>query len=154
MVKVPKAGIVCGWVCVVLTTLTMAAAEAQPRSELRGFWVDTFNTTLNNHSDVATVVARALAANANTIFAQVRRRGDSWYLNSLEPLADRTPIVAGFDPLLDLILEAHARGLEVHAFVIANAIWNRAPSLFPPVDPNHAFNLHGGYDPATNTITQ
>lgn len=42
----------------------------------------------------------------------------------------------------------------MHAFVIANAIWNRAPNLFPPTDPNHVFNRHGGYDPATNTITQ
>ena len=121
--------------------------------EVRGFWVDTFNTLLNNHADVATVVDRALAANANTIFAQVRRRGDSWYLNSLEPPADRTPIQPGFDPLQDLIVEAHGRGLEVHAYVIANAIWGRAPNLFPPENPDHVFNRHGGYDPATNTIT-
>ena len=132
---------------------TATIAGAQPRIEVRGFWVDTFNTTLNNHADVATVVDRALAANANTIFAQVRRRGDSWYLNSLEPPADRTPIQPGFDPLQDLIVEAHGRGLEVHAYVIANAIWSRAPNLFPPEDPNHVFNRHGGYDPATNTIT-
>jgi uncharacterized lipoprotein YddW (UPF0748 family) len=125
---------------------------AQPPSEMRGFWVDTFNTTLNTHVDVVAVVDRAVAANANALFVQVRRRGDSWYLNSLEPLADRTPIAPGFDPLHDVVLEAHARGLDVHAFVIVNAIWNRAPSLFPPVDPNHAFNLHGGYDAATNTI--
>jgi len=130
-----------------------AGTAAQPRSEVRGFWVDTFNTVLNNHADVAAVVDRAVAANANTIFAQVRRRGDSWYLNSLEPPADRTPIQPGFDPLQDLILEAHTRGLEVHAYVIANAIWSRAPNLFPPEDPDHAFNRHGGYDRATNTIT-
>jgi uncharacterized lipoprotein YddW (UPF0748 family) len=134
--------------------LGVTSARAQPRAEVRGFWVDTFNTTLNNHADVIAVVDRATAANANTIFAQVRRRGDSWYLSSLEPLADRTPIQPGFDPLQDLIIEAHARGLEVHAFVIANAIWNRAPNLFPPTDPNHVFNRHSGYDPATNTIIQ
>src|SRR5687768_4517741 len=109
-----------------LVFLVAAVSHAQPRAEIRGFWVDTFNTTLNNHADVASVVDRAVAANANAIFAQVRRRGDSWYLSSLEPIADRTPIQAGFDPLQDLILEAHGRGLEVHAFVIANAIWNRA----------------------------
>lgn len=80
-------------------------ADAQPRIEVRGFWVDTFNTTLNNHADVVAVVDRAIAANANTVFAQVRRRGDSWYLNSLEPLADRTPVQPGFDPLESLILE-------------------------------------------------
>lgn len=144
------------WVAGLVTSLLLGiggVSGAQPRTEVRGFWVDTFNTTLNNHTDVVTVVDRAAAANANTIFAQVRRRGDSWYLNSLEPRADRTPIADGFDPLQDLIIEAHARGFEVHAFVIANAIWNRAPSLFPPEDPNHVFNLHGGYDPATNTIT-
>jgi uncharacterized lipoprotein YddW (UPF0748 family) len=139
--------------CTWLLAGSAMSAQAQPRSEVRGFWVDTFNTTLNNPVDVAAVVDRAVAANANTIFAQVRRRGDSWYLNSLEPLADRTPIQPGFDPLENLIVEAHARGLEVHAFVIANAIWNRAPSLFPPTDPNHVFNRHGGYDPVTNTIT-
>jgi uncharacterized lipoprotein YddW (UPF0748 family) len=154
--KVTSAGRVVVYTLGALIVLLGGAARvgAQPRSEYRGFWVDTFNTTLNNHADVATVVERALAANANAIFAQVRRRGDSWYLDSLEPLADRTPIQPGFDPLQDLIAEAHASGLEVHAFVIANAVWNRAPSLFPPVDPNHVFNLHGGYDPATNTITQ
>ena len=130
----------------------ITTASAQPRSEMRAFWVDTFNTALNTHADVLAVVDRAVAANANAVFVQVRRRGDSWYLNSLEPLADRTPILSGFDPLQDVVLEAHARDLEVHAFVIVNAIWNRAPSLFPPVDPNHAFNLHGGYDAATNRI--
>jgi uncharacterized lipoprotein YddW (UPF0748 family) len=154
--RVPSPGRVMVWAlwAHVALAATATSAGAQPRAEVRGFWVDTFNTTLNNHADVSTVVDRAIAANANTIFAQVRRRGDSWYLNTLEPLADRTPIEPAFDPLQDLILEAHAWGLEVHAFVIVNAIWNRAPNLFPPTDPDHVFNRHGGYDPATNTITQ
>jgi uncharacterized lipoprotein YddW (UPF0748 family) len=155
MIKVPGKGTLLTSAACALGILagTATGAGAQPRTEVRAFWVDTFNTALNNHADVATVVDRALAANANTIFAQVRRRGDSWYLNSLEPPADRTPIQPGFDPLRDLIVEAHGRGLEVHAYVIANAIWSRAPSLFPPEDHNHVFNRHGGYDPATNTIT-
>ena len=152
MVRV--SGLVVKAVCaVVMLAGSVAGADAQPRTEVRGFWVDTFNTLLNNHADVAAVVDQAEAANANTMFAQVRRRGDSWYLNSLEPPADRTPIEPGFDPLQDLIVEAHGRGLEVHAYVIANAIWGRAPSLFPPEHPDHVFNRHGGYDPATNTIT-
>lgn len=150
----PRAGWVygCAWYVAILLLVGTARVDAQPRTEVRGFWVDTFNTTLNTHADVVAVVDRALAAKANAIFAQVRRRGDSWYLNSLEPPADRTPIASGFDPLQDLIGEAHANGLQVHAFVIANAIWNRAPNLFPPTDPNHVFNRHGGFDAATNTI--
>ena len=138
-----------------LLLLAMSApnsVSAQVRTEYRAFWVDTFNTVLNNHADVVAVVNNAKAAKANAIFAQVRRRGDSWYLNSLEPLGDRTPIQPGFDPLQDLINEAHAVGIEVHAFVIMSAIWGRAPNLFPPENPNHAFNLHGGFNAATNTI--
>src|SRR5687767_4087211 len=140
----------------VITLLALAlptAVQAQ-RTEYRAFWVDTFNTNLNNHADVVTVVNNAKAAKANAIFVQVRRRGDSWYVNSLEPLGDRTPIQPGFDPLQDILNTAHAEGIEVHAFVIMSAIWGRAPNLFPPENPNHAFNLHGGYNPATNTITQ
>ncbi|HEX8127542.1 MAG TPA: family 10 glycosylhydrolase [Pyrinomonadaceae bacterium] len=142
--------------CLLLLLSAMCAPcalQAQVRTEYRAFWVDTFNTNLNNHTDVVTVVNNARAAKANALFVQVRRRGDSWYLNSLEPRGDRTPIQPGFDPLQDIINEAHAHGIEVHAFVIMSAIWGRAPNLFPPENPNHAFNLHGGFNAATNTIT-
>jgi uncharacterized lipoprotein YddW (UPF0748 family) len=130
-------------------------AAAQPSAHYRAFWVDTFNTNLSDHDDIVAVVASARAARANALFAQVRRRGDSWYLDSLEgpaemPLAK--PLAEGFDPLADLIAEAHAVGIEVHAFVIAAAIWNRDPTLFPPAWPDHPFNLHGGFNPATGTI--
>jgi uncharacterized lipoprotein YddW (UPF0748 family) len=136
----------------ILTFLTLASVNGQVRSEYRAFWVDTFNTSLNNHTDVLNVVNNAKAAKANAIFVQVRRRGDSWYLNSLEPPGDRVPIQPGFDPLQDIINVAHSEAIEVHAFVIMSAIWGRAPNLFPPESPNHVFNLHGGFDAATNTI--
>ena len=87
----------------VLTFVTITSVNGQVRSEYRAFWVDTFNTSLNNHTDVLNVVNNAKAAKANAIFVQVRRRGDSWYLNSLEPLGDRVPIQPGFDPLQDII---------------------------------------------------
>jgi len=135
-----------------LTFVTLVSVNGQVRSEYRAFWVDTFNTSLNDHTDVLNVVNNAKAAKANAIFVQVRRRGDSWYLNSLEPPGDRVPIQPGFDPLQDIINVAHSEGIEVHAFVIMSAIWGRAPNLFPPESPNHVFNLHGGFDAATNTI--
>ncbi|MDQ3686049.1 MAG: family 10 glycosylhydrolase [Acidobacteriota bacterium] len=141
-------------VCSLTSVVTATTAHAQsPRSEYRAYWVDTFNTTLNNHNDIVAVVNNAKASKANAIFAQVRRRGDAWYLNSLEPLPDGVPIAAGFDPLQDLITEAHASDIEVHAFVIVGAIWNRHPTISPlPLSPDHVFNRHGGYDPVTRTI--
>lgn len=140
-------------VCALMIGGIVKNAHAQsPRSEYRAFWVDTFNTALNNHDDVVAVVNNARAANANAIFAQVRRRGDAWYLNSLEPLPDGVAIAPGFDPLQDLITEAHAGGIEVHAFVIIGAIWNRHPTtLPPPVSPDHVFNRHG-FNQATGQI--
>jgi uncharacterized protein (TIGR03437 family) len=139
---------------VLLSAHILAQDLAQPTTQYRGFWVDTFNTSLNNHSDVLAVVNSARLANCNALFVQVRRRGDAWYRNSIEPLADRTPIEAGFDPLADLIVEAHARGLEVHAFVIIGALWNRIPTgaaAAPPEDSKHAFNRHG-FNQATGKL--
>ena len=132
-----------------------AAAPAMAQPEYRAFWVDTFNTALDNHANVVTVVNQAKAANANAIFAQVRRRGDAWYLNSLEPPPDPNSIAAGFDPLQDLIAEGHAAGLEIHAFVIVGAVWNKSPTALPlPASPSHVFNRHGGFDPVSQTIVQ
>ncbi|MBL8237712.1 MAG: family 10 glycosylhydrolase [Bryobacterales bacterium] len=136
-----------------LALLPAAIATAASPSQFRAFWVDTFNTPLNTHADVLTLVQNARAANANMLFVQVRRRGDAWYLNSLEPLPDSLPIPPGFDPLYDLIQSAHSAGLQVHAFVIVGAIWNRSPAIGPPTSPFHVFNRHSGYDPATNSIT-
>jgi uncharacterized lipoprotein YddW (UPF0748 family) len=138
--------------------LIVPATPAQSLRRYRAFWVDTFNTALNNHADIVAVVNNARMAKANAIVAQVRRRGDSWYLDSLEPLPDFIPIAPGFDPLRDLITEAHAHGIEVHAFVIIGAVWNKNPTyapsatLGPPTSPNHIFNLHGGYDPVTRQV--
>ena len=139
-----------------LIFLFASSATAQ-RTEYRGFWVDTFNSTLNNHTDIVNVVNNAKAAKANVIFAQVRRRGDSWYLNSLEPAPDFVPLATGFDALNDLIATAHAEGIEVHAYVIMSAIWSKnpqfapSPTLGPPISDQHVFNQHG-WNRATNSM--
>lgn len=145
------------WSLLAVVTLFLIAGSASlvpaQRSEYRGFWVDTFNTTLNNHNDVVTVVNRAKSANANAIFAQVRRRGDAWYITPLEPKFPN--IAAGFDPLADLITTAHAEGIEVHAYVIMSAIHSSAatpPAITLPASPLHVFNHHGGYDPVSGTV--
>ncbi|HEX6126883.1 MAG TPA: family 10 glycosylhydrolase, partial [Pyrinomonadaceae bacterium] len=136
--------------CIVLCLSTAVFAQ---RSEYRGFWVDTFNTALNNHNDVVNAVNRAKAAKANAIFAQVRRRGDAWYITPHEPKFQN--IAPGFDPLADLIAVAHTEGIEVHAFVIMGAIHisnGAPPAITLPASPLHVFNQHGGWDPVTQTI--
>jgi uncharacterized lipoprotein YddW (UPF0748 family) len=139
-----------------LLTALAPPAAAQSIEQYRGFWVDTFNSSLADHADVLAVVANARAARANALFAQVRRRGDSWYLDSLEGpaeiVAPAKPLAPGFDPLADLVAEAHAAGIEVHAYVIVAAIWNRHPTILPPpLWPDHPFNLHG-FNQATRAL--
>lgn len=126
----------------------------QTGGEYRGFWVDTFNSSLNNHDDILAVVNNAKLSKANALFAQIRRRGDAWYLNSLEPPPDGITFPAGFDPLADLIQTAHAEGIEVHAYVIMSAVWNKNPTVTGglPTSPNHVFNQHGGFNQMTGQI--
>jgi uncharacterized lipoprotein YddW (UPF0748 family) len=119
-------------------------------SEYRAYWVETFRTSLATRVDVARVVDAAVRSHANALFVEVRRRGDSWYLDSAEPLTEvpdvGEPDASGkwtFDPLRDLVAQAHGRGIEVHAFVIIGAVARLDPRTDPlPRDPKHVFLQH------------
>src|SRR5207244_3838375 len=88
--------------------------------------------------------------NANARVVEVRRRGDAWYLDSSEPLTEVAgvgePDASGrptFDPLRYLIEQAHARSIEVHAFVIVGAVARVDPRSDPlPRDARHVFLQH------------
>jgi uncharacterized lipoprotein YddW (UPF0748 family) len=117
----------------------MFADEARP--EYRAYWVDTFRTPFATRVDVDRIVAAAIESNANALFVQVRRRGDAWYLDAAEPQAEAMD--GTFDPLRALLDAAHARGIEVHAFVIVGAIFRGDPKKDPlPRDPRHVFLQH------------
>jgi uncharacterized lipoprotein YddW (UPF0748 family) len=140
------------WALLLCLLVLLSTGAFAQEAQYRAFWVDTFNSNLNTPADVQTVVANARAANANAIFAQVRRRGDSWYLIGGEGLPDGVLIQPNFDPLQALIQEAHNWGIEMHAYVIVNAIYNKHPTVTGlPSNPNHVFNLHA-WDPVTKAI--
>lgn len=129
----------------VLAALAVAAPlDAQgpggARREYRAIWIDTFNTRFATPDDVAAILARAQLAHANTLVVQVRRRGDAWYLDAREPLAEGVTFPDDFDPLRDLLVRAHAAGIQVHAAVTVGAIWNQTTA---PVNSLHVFNQHG-----------
>jgi uncharacterized lipoprotein YddW (UPF0748 family) len=120
-----------------------AAAQTPASPQYRAFFVDTYNTALSTAADISTVVARAQAANANVLIAQVRRRGDAWYLDTSEPMPDGVSFPDGFDPLRELLAQAHAAGIQVHAWVVLGAIWSQ---LTLPASPQHVFTQHGFND--------
>ena len=132
-----------------LLLLACASVSGQPEREYRGYWVETFNTPLGTRADIDRVISAATQSNANALFVQVRRRGDSWYLDSKEPLTEVTGVGEPdssprwtLDPLRYLVDQAHARGIEVHAFTIIGAIYNDNPATRLPRDPKHVFLQH------------
>jgi uncharacterized lipoprotein YddW (UPF0748 family) len=106
-------------------------------STTRGLWV--VRSTLVHPDSVRAMVARAADAGFNTLLVQVRGRGDAYYLGGIEPRADRLQDQPTFDPLALTVREAHARGLEVHAWMNVHLI-SSASTVSP--DPKHLVNAH------------
>ncbi|RPI20766.1 MAG: hypothetical protein EHM61_26345 [Acidobacteria bacterium] len=122
------------------STLTAAGPPPARNTEIRALWVDGFHAGIRSKQEADQLIADAVRNNFNTLFIQVRRRGDSLYLKSLEPLLEDAECEPGFDPLGYTVEAAHQAGLEVHAWINAMALWRNAP---PPHDLNHVFNRHG-----------
>src|SRR5688500_17340385 len=137
-------------------------ASANTPPEVRSFWADAFAAGLKTRAQIDQLVARVVDANANTIIAQVRRRGDSFYLDSAEPFTEDLGVEAGLDPLAYLLERAHAEGLEVHAWVAVNTIFSGHPYVATPsspcrvpCSPDHVFNTNGFFAAgAANWLTR
>ena len=94
----------------------VAGASLPTSSEIRALWV--LRSSISSPEGIADLVRSASRNGFNTLFVQVRGRGDSYYRGSVEPRAEllaRQP--ASFDPLGELLSAAHRSGLRVHAWV-------------------------------------
>jgi uncharacterized lipoprotein YddW (UPF0748 family) len=127
-------GLLIGYDC-----LPLMASEAV-RPEIRAIWVDAFHDGFKTSAQVDKLVADCLQANLNTLIVQVRRRGDAYYNKSIEPRTEDPGLTPGFDALQYLIDVAHAKHLEVHAWLNTLVAWNAET---PPKAANHVWNLHG-----------
>jgi uncharacterized lipoprotein YddW (UPF0748 family) len=106
----------------------------EPVSELRGLWISRFDwTTGSGPADPARIdqiVADASHAGFNALFFQVRGTADAFYNSPHEPWARRVSGTFGqppdplWDPLERLISQAHAAGIEVHAWLNLYPLWD------------------------------
>ena len=85
------------------------APRVTPGGEVRAVWV--VRDDLTSPAAIHQIVENVRAAGLNTIFLQVRGRGDAWYQSSLEPRAEGLAgAPADFDPLAtgndDLVISA------------------------------------------------
>ncbi len=119
------------------------AAQAGPPEdppEIRALWVDAFHAGIRSPQEADELIAAAKRAHLNTLFVQVRRRGDALYTKGMEPPLDDPAYNPSFDALAYIVDIAHAAGLHVHAWVNAMPTWRDEA---PPNDPRHVFNRHG-----------
>jgi uncharacterized lipoprotein YddW (UPF0748 family) len=120
-----------------------AQAGDQDQAELRALWVDAFHEGFKNPRQADQLIADARRGNFNTLIVQVRRRGDAYFNNRVEPRAEDGSLQPGFDALQYIIEKAHSGDprLEVHAWVSTVPIWSNKDAL--PRDPDHVINRHG-----------
>jgi uncharacterized lipoprotein YddW (UPF0748 family) len=90
------------------------------------------------------IVRSLQAANVNTIFFQVRARGDAYYASALEPRAQNLTgtlgMDPGWDPLAFILREAREAGMEVHGwFNVFKINSGRPPQRSSPLHPELAF---------------
>ena len=124
---------------------TAAAAE----SELRGVWVSTvanidFPSQQTTDSEVLKKEIDAIMDNCsdmgfNAVFFQVRPASDALYKSDIFPWSrylTGTQGVApdnGFDPLAYAVQEAHARNIQLHAWINPYRITNSSANIRIPV---------------------
>lgn len=103
--------------------------------EFRGLWVTRFDWTdgVNpaSKAKIDEIVANASNAGFNAIFFQVRGVADAYYQPGPEPWSKRVSGIAlgvapspYWDPLAYFVSKAHARGLQLHAYMNVYPVWD------------------------------
>jgi uncharacterized lipoprotein YddW (UPF0748 family) len=95
---------------------------------------------MTSPASIATLVRSAREHGFNTLLVQVRGRGDAYYSGGLEPRAqDLHRQSAAFDPLATVLEQAHAAGLDVHAWINVNLVSSAADL---PIARTHLVHRH------------
>lgn len=121
---------------ILLSLIYIPGATASHKYEMRGLWVasvygidwpsvagSTPEIAERQKSELIKLLDLARESGFNSVMLQVRPMADALYESSLEPWSAYltgtrgTAPAAGWDPLAFAVREAHARGLELHAWV-------------------------------------
>ena len=119
-------------------------------AEVRALWV--LRTSLTSPDSIAVLVRSAKEHGFNTLFVQVRGRGDAYYSGGSEPRASellRQP--DSFDPLGTVLAAAHGAGLRVHAWMNVNLV---SSAVELPVAREHVVYRHPSWLMVPRDIAQ
>ncbi len=121
-----------------------------PKHEVRAVWISAASGDWPRSNDPAEQQRSLIDIfdvlkknNFNTVFFQVRPRGNVLYRSSIEPWAPQLAGVMGkdpgYDPLEFAVEQAHKRGLEIHAWFNVAKVWG---SEQLPQNPQHITRTH------------
>ena len=121
------------------------AADDPYNSRTRGAWVHLFDGSLKNRTSIDALVNELALADANTIIAQVARRHDAYYDSDVLPRTPDPSVATDFDVLAELLDAAHARGMEVHAWISVAPTYHGVYDDLPN-PPGWVASTHGSGD--------
>lgn len=121
----------------------LKAQQTAPKREMRAVWLTTLNgldwprtkatsdaTRRQQQRELCQILDQLQAVNINTVLLQTRIRGSVIYPSDIEPwdvaLTGKYGTDPGYDPLAFAITEAHRRGMELHAWVVAIPCFKQA----------------------------
>lgn len=129
-----------------------ANAQQQPKHEFRGAWMHTIfqkqyssQSTEENKQYLRNQLDKLKKAGCNAVIFQVRPQADALYPSALEPWSRHLTGTAGvapdpiWDPLEFMINEAHARGMELHAWLNPYRVTTTKNERLPK---NHIYSDH------------
>jgi len=121
------------------------AAPLHSSLQMRGVWVTSaYNldfpsrrgmTAAQMRNEIDTILARAHSLGMNAVFVQVRPAADALYRSNIFPWSAQITGTRGqappdnFDPLAYWIQQAHALGIEVHAWLNPYRITHRSENI-------------------------
>lgn len=137
----------------ILTVMAVTFCLAQnPKREFRGAWLHTIfqeqyarMSSEETQTYICGLFDKLQAAGCNAILFQVRPSADALYPSELEPWSRFLTGEAGkapepyWDPLQFVIKEAHARGMELHAWLNPYRVTTTKGEKLPK---NHIYHKH------------
>lgn len=149
-----------------VVALSTMAAVPSPKRDFRGAWLSTvWAIDWPNHRDTTAEAAKSqkvemrtildnyAKCNINACFFQVRGMCDAMYQSKYEPwsqyLTGKRGLQPSYDPLQYVIEQAHARGIEVHAwlnpyrYATSEDNYGTAPTDYATIHPDWLINCGG-----------
>ncbi len=130
-------------------------SSTTPKGELRGVFLPSVSslswptnrkaTPAVQQAELITILDNLKANGYNTVFLQVRPESDALYASSIDPWSYWLTGTQGkaptpfWDPLEFAVTEAHARGLDLHAWLNPYRV-KQTPTM--ELAPNNVANLH------------